>query len=91
MILHLRGRRALSDFRLAKLLQEARKAQPSLTLRAEYWHFVECESALDGAARQRLEQLLTYGPEDGGGAAGAPVGELLLVAPRPGKIGRAHV
>jgi hypothetical protein len=59
MILHLRGRRALSDFRLAKLLQEARKAQPSLTLRTEYWHFVECEPALDGVARQRLEQLLT--------------------------------
>jgi phosphoribosylformylglycinamidine synthase len=83
MILHLRGRRALSDFRLAKLLDGARSELPSLTLHTEFWHFAECDGALSEAERQRLEALLTYGPEDDGRVGS---GELFLVTPRPGTI-----
>jgi len=44
-VLRFRGARALSDFRLAKLVQELRVAQPAVRgVAAEFWHFVEAEA-----------------------------------------------
>jgi len=83
MILRLRGPRALSDFRLAKLLQSVSAPLPSLTLHAEFWHFVECSRTLTTLEQERLERILTYG---GGARVDPAQGELLLVTPRPGTI-----
>ena len=83
MILRLRGRRALSDFRLAKLLRSVSASHPSLTLHAEFWHFVETTRALTAPEHERLERILTYGPAS---AIDVAQGELLLVTPRPGTI-----
>ena len=79
-IMHLKGRRALSDFRLAKLLQSV---PASLTLHAEFWHFVELKRALSPPEFERLERILTYGPAL---QQAAVQGDLLLVTPRPGTI-----
>src|SRR5688572_12258168 len=62
MILRLRGRRALSDFRLAKLLQSLPALPATFSVHAEFWHFVEVVRALDAPEQARLERLLTYGP-----------------------------
>ena len=69
MILRLRGPRALSDFRLAKLLQSLPVPLAQLTLHAEFWHFVEVTRALSAAELERLERLLIYGPATGVDAA----------------------
>ncbi len=91
MILRLRGRRALSDFRLAKLLQSLPVQCAGLTLRAEFWHFVETVRELSVTESERLERLLTYGTADPvpqvdvvQSACEPP--QLLLVTPRPGTI-----
>ncbi len=83
MILRLRGRRALSDFRLAKLLQSLPASLAALTVHAEFWHFVETTRALDAPELDRLERILSYGPA---ARVDAAQGELLLVTPRPGTI-----
>ncbi len=83
MILRLRGRRALSDFRLAKLLQALPASISSLSVHAEFWHFVEVTRAPSPAEQQRLEHILTYGPAS---RVDAAQGTLLLVLPRPGTI-----
>ena len=67
-ILQLRGARALSEFRLAKLLLQLQAIQGGIRgLRAEYWHFAECSHAPSGDERQLLDRLLAYGepPQDG--------------------------
>ncbi|MCC7549250.1 MAG: phosphoribosylformylglycinamidine synthase [Burkholderiales bacterium] len=62
-MLRLPGRRALSDFRLDKLLQSARAALPSLrSVETRYWHFVKLREPLASDRRAVLERLLTYGP-----------------------------
>ena len=83
MILRLRGRRALSDFRLAKLLQPLTAALPSASLYAEFWHFAEATRALTVSENERLERVLSYGPTMESATA---QGDLLLVTPRPGTI-----
>ena len=82
-LIRLRGRSALSAFRLKQLLISASAAVPGLQIAAEFWHFVQTVRALDDDERARLERILTYGP-----AAGevAEKGTLLLVLPRPGTI-----
>ena len=81
-VLKLRGARALSDFRQAKLLSALKKTFPGAAgLSAEYWHFVEIEQPLDAQARERLERLLAYGAP-----APVPRGTLYLVVPRLGTI-----
>jgi phosphoribosylformylglycinamidine synthase len=82
--LRFRGARALSDFRLAKLLPELKKAHPAVGgVAAEFWHFVEAEAAPDGEERRVLERLLDYGsPLQGGHSRAA----LFLVVPRLGTI-----
>ncbi|HTP48550.1 MAG TPA: phosphoribosylformylglycinamidine synthase [Casimicrobiaceae bacterium] len=81
-LLSLRGRNALSPFRIAKLLSNLAGTHVS-GIAAEYWHFVQTERALSVPERATLERLLTYGPQAG---AVIDAGELLLVVPRPGTI-----
>jgi phosphoribosylformylglycinamidine synthase len=82
-VLRFRGARALSDFRLAKLVQELRVAQPAVSgVAAEFWHFVEAEGAPGVAEKALLERLLHYGtPPDRD-----PAGERFVVVPRLGTI-----
>jgi phosphoribosylformylglycinamidine synthase len=83
-ILQLRGARALSEFRVAKLLPRLQAVQPDIRgLRAEYWHFAETDGALATGERELLERLLAYGetPREGGARDAS-----LLVVPRIGTI-----
>jgi phosphoribosylformylglycinamidine synthase len=84
MLLQLRGARALSDFRLAKLLPRLRQAGPGIRgLAAEYRHFVELEAACSPQEQALLARLLRYGalaPDP------APGGILYLVVPRIGTL-----
>jgi phosphoribosylformylglycinamidine synthase len=83
-LLTLRGRNALSDFRLKKLTQALSQSVPAVAgISAEYWHFASLRTPLTETGRQVLERILEYGP------ASAPVpeqGRLLLVVPRLGTI-----
>ena len=81
-LLSLRGRNALSPFRVAKLLSNLAGTRLS-GLAADFWHFVQAERSLVPPERATLERILTYGPHS---AAHAEEGELLLVVPRPGTI-----
>ncbi|HUF20560.1 MAG TPA: phosphoribosylformylglycinamidine synthase [Burkholderiales bacterium] len=83
-LLSLRGRIALSEFRLSKLLTQLQQAVRSVAaVSAEYWHFVETATPLSAGQLEVLDRILTYGP-----AAGktAPRGELLLAVPRLGTL-----
>jgi len=83
-ILKLRGRSALSPFRLDKLKRSLAKVVPSITaIHAEFWHFAALSRPLTAEERQRLGRLLTYGPAMANGDAR---GDLLLVVPRLGTI-----
>ena len=83
-ILRLRGRSALSAFRLSKLSRSATAAVSRLSgIHAEFWHFVQIARALSATERARLERLLTYGSAD---ALAETRGELMLVVPRPGTV-----
>ena len=83
-VLRFRGARALSDFRLAKLVRELRVAQPALVgVAAEFWHFIEADGEPDAQGRALLERLLRYGTQPAGGT---PAGEAFLVVPRLGTI-----
>jgi phosphoribosylformylglycinamidine synthase len=81
--IRLRGRNALSAFRLQKLLQAVSPQLTEIRIHAEYWHFVSATRALTAEENVRLERILTYGP---GSAAGGGDGTLLLVVPRIGTI-----
>jgi phosphoribosylformylglycinamidine synthase len=83
-ILRLRGRNALSAFRLRKLAHSCTAAIPSISgIHAEFWHFVQAGRALSIDEAARLERVLTYGPAQ---ATGEARGELMLVVPRIGTI-----
>ncbi len=85
-LLSLRGRAALSPFRLAKLgerLSQARPAHRIVSLAARWWHFVEVNRALSPGEQATLERLLSYGPQD---TAAPDDGIALVVTPRPGTI-----
>src|SRR5450631_40797 len=80
--LTLRGRNALSPFRVKNLLADF--AGIGITgLAADFWHFVEVARPLPAHERATLDCLLSYGPH---GAEHADTGEMLLVIPRPGMI-----
>ena len=81
-LLSLRGRNALSPFRIAKLLSNLAETRIS-GITADFWHFVQTARGLSAAERATLESILTYGPH---AAEHADAGELLLVIPRPGTI-----
>jgi len=83
-ILKLRGARALSEFRIAKLLPSLQAVHRGIRgIAAEYWHFVESEPSLSRDEEAVLHRLLQYGlppaREDGAGGA-------FLVVPRIGTI-----
>src|SRR5215470_17057678 len=80
--LTLRGRNALSPFRITKLLSSL-AASSVQGISADFWHFVQTSRELSAAERDTLDRLLSYGPH---GAAHADEGDLLLVIPRPGTI-----
>jgi phosphoribosylformylglycinamidine synthase len=86
-LLQLRGPRALSESRLAKLLASLKKADPGVrSVRAEFRYFIESEAELEAPERRILERLLDDGsppPETRGGGA---EGELYLVVPRLGTL-----
>ena len=85
-ILALRGRAALSPFRIAKLRAALDAAHPKhriASLSARYWHFVEILRPLRDDEHSTLDRLLTYGPADHDDAAS---GGRLFVVPRPGTI-----
>ena len=82
-LIRLRGRSALSAFRLRKFLAKLAPFIPDLEFDAEYWHFVMLREDLEPRARERLERILTYGP------SGEPTrrdGVLCLVVPRIGTV-----
>ena len=85
-LLTLRGRHALSPFRVAKLhaaLAAARPGHAVTAVSADYWHFVAFERELSAAERRTLDRLLTYGAHDHDLSID---GELFVVVPRPGTI-----
>ena len=84
IVLRYRGAGALSDFRLAKLLSELKKAHPAVRgIAAEFWHFLEADGEPDDESSRLLERLLRYGtPLQGDHSRGA----LFLVVPRFGTI-----
>ncbi|MDB5903069.1 MAG: phosphoribosylformylglycinamidine synthase, partial [Betaproteobacteria bacterium] len=82
-LIRLRGRAALSTFRLEKLHLALSPDLPGVRVAAEYWHFAFASRPLDAAEMQRLERLLTYGPKS---EAPAERGTLFLVVPRLGTI-----
>ena len=82
-ILTLRGAKALSSFRLEKLLSSLKAAVPGIrSIECNFVHFVETTHALSVDQSGVLEKLLTYG----GPRSPAGKGELFLVIPRFGTI-----
>jgi len=83
-VLKLRGRAALSDFRLGKLKASFSQSVKGVTgIDAGFWHFAEVGRDLSSDEAALLAKLLEYGPQS------RPVddgGELLLVVPRLGTI-----
>jgi phosphoribosylformylglycinamidine synthase len=77
-ILQLRGPRALSESRLAKLVASLK----AKSLSAEYRYFVETASELSTEERRLLERLL----DDGSPRAAPAAGALYLVVPRLGTL-----
>ena len=84
LIKTLRGAPALSDFRVKKLLSQCAESNlPVTELYAEYAHFAHLSADLNTQEFDILQQLLKYGPTI---EEHEPVGQLLLVTPRPGTI-----
>jgi phosphoribosylformylglycinamidine synthase len=81
-VLKLRGALALSEFRIAKLLPQLQQVHAGVRgVAAEFWHFIEMESAPAPAARELLVRLLEYGESPG------PERRIdFLVVPRVGTI-----
>ena len=83
-ILKLRGARALSDFRLAKLLPQLKAVHSGVqALAAEFRHFVELPGPPDSDESKLLDKLLSYGARLESSHAGD---HMLLVVPRIGTI-----
>jgi phosphoribosylformylglycinamidine synthase len=80
----LRGAPALSDFRVNKLLAQCTELQlPVTNIYAEFTHFAHISTDLNDEEFQVLQQLLKYGPTI---EEHEPVGQFILVTPRPGTI-----
>jgi len=92
LTLKLPGRRALSEFRLHKLLQHAQKLLPSLRgIATQHWHFVKLNRTLSKAEAMTLRALLCYGPvrqhdQQAPSRKAQLVAATLLVVPRIGTI-----
>jgi phosphoribosylformylglycinamidine synthase len=87
-MLELTGAPALSDFRLAKLLERLRGLEPSIAhLHARFVHFVDLARTLTPAERAQLDSLLTYGPYTQAAVEAQEArGQLVLVVPRAGTV-----
>ena len=84
LIKTLRGAPALSEFRIKKLLSQcAELALPVTDIYAEFTHFAHVSEDLTAEELNVLAQLLKYGPTI---EEHEPVGQFLLVTPRPGTI-----
>ncbi|MCY7386476.1 MAG: phosphoribosylformylglycinamidine synthase, partial [Burkholderiales bacterium] len=82
-ILTLRGAKALSKFRLDKLLSSLKASVPGIrSIECAFVHFVEAKRVLSTHEQGVLEKLLTYG----GPIAETGKGEFFLVIPRIGTI-----
>ncbi|MEW6983056.1 phosphoribosylformylglycinamidine synthase [Colwelliaceae bacterium 6471] len=80
----LRGAPALSDFRIKKLLSQCAELKlPVTEIYAEFTHFAHLSQELSAEEFDVLQQLLKYGPTI---EEHEPVGQFLLVTPRPGTI-----
>src|SRR5436190_4991343 len=83
-VLKLRGARALSDFRLAKLLTRIQEIDRGVRgLAAEHWHFVDAPAEPAADEHRLLERLLRYGTPAANPLKGAAQ---YLVVPRLGTI-----
>ena len=83
-VVKLRGRPALSPFRLEKLTAALRSAVPGIErVHAEYWHFAAATRPLRPEESEVLARLLSYGPA---ARDEVPEGDLFLVVPRLGTI-----
>jgi phosphoribosylformylglycinamidine synthase len=85
-ILTLRGRHALSPFRVAKLeaaLAASRPDHAVSRISSTYWHFVEVAQSLTPDELATLDRLLTYGAHDSDDTSN---GESFIVVPRPGTV-----
>jgi len=84
MLLQFRGARALSEFRLAKLLPQLQRIQPRVrAVAAEYRHLVELDAPLPAGGEALLERLLHYGEAPQAPQAGDV---LYFVVPRVGTL-----
>lgn len=82
-MLQIPGALALTEFRRAKLLEQAKKIVPSVkALDAQFIHFVDTSRPLSNPHTKVLEKLLDYGHPP----TAKPSGKLLLVLPRFGTI-----
>ena len=80
----LRGAPALSSFRVQQILDRCVASGLRIEgVYAEFMHFVELSAPLTADQTDQLDKLLSYGPTI---AENEPVGELILVVPRPGTI-----
>ncbi|MDH5480924.1 MAG: phosphoribosylformylglycinamidine synthase, partial [Nitrosomonas sp.] len=83
-MLRLRGGRALSPFRLEKLIKEINLQHSQVShIYAEYWHFCALKQPLQDAEQAVLERLLDYAPVE---QTTQPEDAFFLVLPRPGTI-----
>lgn len=84
VVLSLRGQRALSDFRVEKLLQKAAAAGlPQAGFHSEYWYFIHSDAPLKADTVNRLQALLAAETAQAQNTAGK---SLFLVTPRIGTI-----
>ena len=80
----LRGAPALSDFRVQKILAQCADLKlPVTDIYAEFTHFAHISAELTEEELHILQQLLKYGPTI---EEHEPIGQFLLVTPRPGTI-----
>jgi phosphoribosylformylglycinamidine synthase len=78
------GAPALSQFRLEKLLETLRAANPRVSgISSRHIHFVDDVEPLDENQLEVLDKLLTYGPR---GRLHTDRGQRLLVTPRAGTV-----
>ena len=83
-MLTLRGSRALSDFRIDKLISQARDLIPGIeAIDTRFIHLADVKDELAGSEMTVLERLLTYGEAADNSE---PQGLFLLVIPRFGTI-----
>ena len=92
-MIQLFGSSALSEFRLKKLLSQARLVDKNIkTISSKYVHFIDLEGILSEGDKSKLESLLAYGPsalsvDDVKQADKLDFkNQLILVCPRPGTI-----